>query len=113
MDLGMDTGMDSAMDTPPPAAAVDVQEPTRPAAPIPMPSRGSLRPLGEQIGQQLGMCARRAQAGARRLKELLQAARSEEGRRRNVIPLMVLAASATLVMGAAWGIWRGGRGRSR
>src|SRR5690348_11584788 len=97
------------MDSPP---MID-QEAARPAAPIPMPRRGSLRPLGKQIGQQLGLYARRAQAGSRRLRELLEAARTEEGRRRNVVPLAVLAASSAFVLGAAWGLWRGERGRSR
>jgi hypothetical protein len=86
---------------------------TGPAAPIPMPSRGALRPLAEQVGQQLGVCARRAQAQARRLRELLEAARTPEGRRRNLIPLAALAASAGFALGAAWGLWRGGRGRTR
>lgn len=85
----------------------------RPAAPLPMPSPSPWRPVAEQAGEWLGVCVRRTRAESRRLTELLRAARTAEGRRRNLAPLAVLAASVALVVGAAWGMWRGRHGRTR
>lgn len=84
-----------------------------PAAPIPMPSPRSWRPAGERAGEWLGVCVRRARAESRRVTELLRAARTEEGRRRNLVPLAVLAAATAFVVGAAWGMRGRQYGRTR
>lgn len=50
---------------------------------------------------------RRAQARSERLQELLRAARTAEGRRRNLAPLLLLAAAGGLLIGVALGLRKG------
>lgn len=71
--------------------------------PIPMPLRQP--PLLDRLGRSAGNWSRRARTRARRLSELLRAARTPEGRRRNVEPLLMVAAAGGLLLGLALG-WR-------
>lgn len=74
--------------------------------PIPMPLRQP--PLMDRLQRSVGHWSRRARTQSHRLGELLRAARTPEGRRKNAEPLLMLAAATGLVLGLAMG-WRRGR----
>jgi hypothetical protein len=71
--------------------------------PIPMPLREAPR---EKWQRQARQWQHRAQVRSERIRELLRAARTPEGRRRNLAPLLVLAAGSGFVLGLAMGILR-------
>jgi hypothetical protein len=72
--------------------------------PIPMPLRDEApREKWQRRAQQW---QRRAQVRSERLRELLRAARTPEGRRRNLAPLLVIAAGSGFVIGLAMGMLR-------
>ncbi|HXE31078.1 MAG TPA: hypothetical protein VN515_04690 [Terriglobales bacterium] len=77
--------------------------------PIPMPSpRGEepgWRPAVEHVSRMLGRGVRQVRAEADRLRELVRAARTHEGRERNLAPLLVLTASCAFLVGLGLG-WR-------
>lgn len=76
-----------------------------PKEPIPMPSRGGIEDWSRKAGEWM----RRARVEAQRLAELLKTARTEEGRQRNLAPLLLVAAGGGFVLGLALGWRRGGR----
>lgn len=71
--------------------------------PIPMPLREAPREKWQRRARQW---QRRAQVRSDRLRELLRAARTPEGRRRNLAPLLVIAAGSGFVIGLAMGMLR-------
>ncbi|MGH9466291.1 MAG: hypothetical protein ACRD1Y_02945 [Terriglobales bacterium] len=70
--------------------------------PIPMPSR---EPTPERVARLMGQWLRRTRVQSHRVMELLRAAGSAEGRRRHVLPLMLLSAATGALVGFALG-WR-------
>lgn len=66
----------------------------------------SWTPAVERWGDRLGLFVRRARVQSKRLGELLEAARTPEGRQRNLAPLLVLFFSASFLIGAGIGLSR-------
>ncbi len=80
-----------------------------PPAPIPLPRVESpLAAAARTAGGSAGRWLRRAGVQSRRFAELLRAARTPDGRRQNLAPLLTLAASGAFVLGLALA-WRRGR----
>ncbi|MGH9394393.1 MAG: hypothetical protein ACRD1E_09515 [Terriglobales bacterium] len=72
--------------------------------PIPMPARAEH--WSEQVAHLAALALRRARAESERVGELLRAARTPEGRQRNLAALLVLAAGSAFVLGLALGFRR-------
>jgi|GEM_PF-2781103 len=68
-----------------------------------MPPRGGH--WSEQVAHYADLALRRARAESERISELLHAARTPEGRRKNLAQLLVLAAGGGFLLGLVLG-WR-------
>ena len=71
--------------------------------PIPLPVRPS---PADRRQTQARQWRRRARVRTRRIQELLRAARTPEGRRRNLAPLLVMSAAGGFILGVTIGLVR-------
>jgi hypothetical protein len=60
--------------------------------------------ISQKLGELLGRVVHRSHVESRRLSELMRAARTPEGRERDLVPLLALTLTATFVAGLALGV---------